>query len=135
MIGRNNILNIRYSKRNRWLGQDGQRRGFCNFKSFSYCVRAGLILFCYSYRRQGLDTVEGIINRFAPPSENNTERYISFVCRKSFYNRDEPLNHIFDYCSVLQWMVKFETGFDLGSDKIYEIYKHFNIRFYEKVKS
>lgn len=133
MIGRNNILNIRFSKGNRWLGQVGQRRGFCNFKSFSYCIRAGLVLLCWSYRRDGINTVEGIINRFAPPSENNTERYIAFVCHNSYYNRDEPLKNILDYCAVLQWMVKFETGFNITYDNILAIYQSFNIRFYEKV--
>lgn len=36
-----------------------------------------------SYGRRGINTVQGVINRWAPPSDNNpTRRYIDFVARK-----------------------------------------------------
>lgn len=75
---RKNPLNIRYSPRNKWKGQIGNSHGFCSFISMEYGLRAGIVLI-RSYIRRGYNTINSIISRWAPPSENNTESYINFV--------------------------------------------------------
>ena len=80
MIGKNNPLNIRYVKANNWRGQTGHTRGFCDFGSVDSCIRAFAILVLRSYKRLGVVTISQIIKRYAPPSENDTFRYINFVC-------------------------------------------------------
>ena len=79
MIGNNNPLNIRYSVKNRWIGQTGETRGFCNFSSTVYCVRACAYLLMRSYRKRGKRTYAELIETFAPPVENPTHDYVTFV--------------------------------------------------------
>lgn len=80
MIGLNNPFNIRHTSGNNWLMSVGHTKGFVDFKNFDYGVRAACILIMRSYRKQGFLTISEIINRFAPPFENKTEKYIEYVC-------------------------------------------------------
>lgn len=91
MIGKNNPLNVRKSS-NEWIGQTGSTRGFCDFKNTDYGVRAAMYLICKTYRlRYGLKTYAQLISRYAPPKENNTAAYISYVCRYAFaHPSDSP---------------------------------------------
>lgn len=73
-----NPLNIRFSPMNAWKNQIGCRKGFCMFSSFAYGYRAGLVLI-ENYFKKGYDTIEDIINRWAPVSENPTQAYIDFL--------------------------------------------------------
>lgn len=128
-IKRNNPLNIRYSPNNNWVGQIGEDNGFCVFKSPAYGFRAAFILL-RNYKKQGLDTVEKIITKFAPPFENPTYHYIKFVANK--------LENIGIHCyginmefsplsmdkecivSLLSAMCKFETGISVSREDIKE---------------
>lgn len=78
---RNNPLNIRYSVKNDWKGQIGERNGFCVFSEEKYGWRAGFILL-KNYYKKGFRTITQIVHRFAPASENPTSSYVSFVCDK-----------------------------------------------------
>lgn len=78
---RNNPFNIRFNSCNDWLGQVRDENGFVFFQSPYYGFRAGLKLLL-KYINDGHDSVERIIYRFAPPSENPTEHYIEFVIHK-----------------------------------------------------
>jgi tetrahydromethanopterin S-methyltransferase subunit F len=42
--------------------------------------------------KHGLDTIEKMIGRYAPPTENDTKRYIEFVSYRSGIARDEELD-------------------------------------------
>ena len=54
---------------------------FAVFKTPEFGIRAmGKVLQTYS-NKHGLNTVEGIINRWAPPSENNTSAYSNAVAK------------------------------------------------------
>lgn len=77
----NNPLNIRIG--NTWLGErehptDGE---FEEFVNLAYGVRAAFIILRRYIRRYHLDTVKLIVERWAPKSENATEKYIQFVCK------------------------------------------------------
>ena len=127
MIGRNNPFNIRYNGTSKWQGlneSDPSTRGFCNFISLDYGVRAALYLLIYSYRKKGIATIEQIIKRFAPITENDTEAYIKFVERKVWINRNDVLSNIFEYCMVLFAMSIFE-GNRIEFTEIYYIYCKF----------
>ena len=85
----NNPLNIRKVPGTHWRGEVLPQRGsgegagdrlFVQFESLEYGIRAA---FCIldTYRRKYQDVcVEDIIARWAPASENNTEKYIKNVC-------------------------------------------------------
>ena len=69
--------NIRKSK-DQWEGAIGDDGAFVIFDSPESGVRA-LAKNLQSYGRQGYDSIEKIINRWAPPSENDTKSYIDSV--------------------------------------------------------
>ena len=88
----NNPLNIRFSEKNNWKGKvlantDG---AFEQFTSMPYGFRAALYLF-RKYIRQGYKTVEAIVGKWAPPTENHTDKYISFVATKTQMSPDKIL--------------------------------------------
>jgi hypothetical protein len=65
---------------------------FAVFSSPSYGFRAmALVLLNYD-RLHGIHTIDGIIHRWAPPSENDTEAYINAVCRGTGRLPNESLN-------------------------------------------
>ncbi|WKV24242.1 hypothetical protein LET1_00041 [Pectobacterium phage LET1] len=76
-IRNNNIGNIRVSK-DQWEGATGDDGSFVTFDSPESGVRA-LAKNLLSYGRQGYDSIDKIINRWAPPEENDTQAYIDAV--------------------------------------------------------
>lgn len=75
-----------------WLGLTGHdEAGYGIFESAEYGIRAmGRVL--DSYRdRHGLDTVRGIITRWAPPVENQTAAYVEHVADRLGVPPDHPL--------------------------------------------
>lgn len=87
-IRNNNPLNIRVG--NNWQGERKVKtdKAFEEFESMQYGVRAGLIILRkymsgYNGLTRKFNTVDLIIRRWAPPSENKTEDYISQVCKTS----------------------------------------------------
>ena len=110
----NNPLNIRYNPANRWQGQTGENKGFCVFKSKAYGFRAGYRLLV-NYLKNGHDTIEKIVGRFAPSHENNTENYIRFVEDDCIIDRKQSLGYesIHDYWAlimILRAMARMESG-------------------------
>ncbi|MBI1679456.1 hypothetical protein EMG93_00575 [Escherichia coli] len=91
-IRNNNPGNLEYSKTNQWVGQTGDDGRFAKFETPEHGIRA-LGRNLLSYQRQGIDTVNDIINRWAPPSDNNnTDAYIQAVCAQLGVTPDQPLD-------------------------------------------
>ena len=85
----NNPGNIRYNSN--FKGCTGNDNGFCKFSSLGYGYRAILVILNTYYDKYKLRTIRGIVNRYAPPSENQTEYYISSVSRYSGLDSDQNL--------------------------------------------
>jgi hypothetical protein len=67
-------------------------RAFKQFESLEAGYRAMFVLL-HTYRLRGYgSTIEQMISRYAPPSENNTEAYITAVCDMTGIGADEPLD-------------------------------------------
>ena len=75
----NNPYNIRQYDQG-FLGESGEDSGFISFEDPMYGVRAAdKVLTTYGTKR-GINTVRGLINRFAPPpSENDTSSYVNYI--------------------------------------------------------
>ncbi|MBU8545806.1 MULTISPECIES: structural protein [Roseomonadaceae] len=79
--------NIDYVTANKWQGQvgiepaprHGGRARFAVFESHEYGIRALAMLLTTYQDRHGLRSVRGIINRWAPPKENDTGAYVRGV--------------------------------------------------------
>lgn len=115
----NNLFNIRYSSRNFWKGQLGAERGFVRFSDTMFSVRAIAILLLRTYRQLGIDTIRGVITRYAPPEDDNpTERYIEFCADYMGMPgcSDTPLTSLDEYVSLISAIQRFELGESVVSD-------------------
>lgn len=96
-IRNNNPLNIR--KGNNWKGERPHQtdKAFEEFQSMEFGIRAGfIILRKYINGYFGLtekhNTIEKIIRRWAPPSENATQKYIDFVAKDMGISAHLPIS-------------------------------------------
>lgn len=85
-IRNNNPLNIR--KGNNWKGERKVQtdKAFEEFETLQYGLRAGLKLIRnqisgFNGSRPKFNTIGKLIKVWAPPSENQTLRYVDFVCQ------------------------------------------------------
>ena len=70
--------------------------------------------------RYGLRNIERIINRYAPPTENDTERYISFVSYRSGIPRDKPIDTLSanDMIPIVTAISRMENGVEAVSEDV-----------------
>ena len=90
-----NPLNIRRT-RDRWQGMEKEQKdkAFCQFKEMKYGWRAAFILLCRNYyHRDHLLTIRQIISKWAPASENDTQRYAATVAIWMDWHIDYALPH------------------------------------------
>lgn len=82
-IRNNNPGNIDFNPRNKWLGQVGREDHpnprFAKFESAEYGIRAIARLLITYQTKHKLNTVRQIIDRWAPPVENDTGSYARAV--------------------------------------------------------
>ena len=92
-IRNNNPLNIRRS-RDKWKGLKAEQTdaAFCQFETMEYGWRAAFWLLTRTYyHKYRLFTIRSIIQKWAPPHENNTQAYIDNVSRLTGIPPDEPI--------------------------------------------
>ena len=93
----NNPLNIRRTPNTTWWGQKTENltdKDFCEFKEMKYGFRAAWLLLKRYYVKHHCTTIRQIIERWAPPSDNNhTEAYIKFVANYVSMAADTELPH------------------------------------------
>lgn len=120
-IRNNNPGNIRWG--DDWQGLVAKSRrtdkSFCQFTAPEYGIRAMIIILRNYQRRRGLNTVTGIINRWAPSSENNTQAYINSVAQATGVAPDKPIDTTDSRFMVklLQAIIRHENGvqpYDFG---------------------
>lgn len=117
----NNPLNIRYSAANNWKGQTGQQSGFCVFDTPENGIRAAMVNL-KSYRKKGVVTIGDIISRWAPPTENNTQNYIDFVCRKLGADASAEIEqNAASYIALLQAMCIMEIGAQPYTESVWTV--------------
>jgi hypothetical protein len=87
----NNPGNIRRGANWQGLAPDQPDAAFCTFIDARWGIRA-LAKIMLTYRDKGLHTVQTIINRWAPPTENNTAAYVAAVAADIGVDADHPLD-------------------------------------------
>ena len=128
MLAKNNIFNIRATKSGaKWLGQEGATKGFVDFSNPDLCIRAWCKLMATYRFRYGVKTISGIVKRFAPPNENNTDSYIRFCCQRLAMQPTTKLTTVMDYARLASAMAKMETGNDLAPNKVIEVIRDYKI--------
>lgn len=87
-IDNNNPGNIDFNQaafdRDRWLGEVGleehRHARFTTFKTPEHGIRALCRILLTYQKKYDLYTVDGMIHRWAPAHENDTEGYVGHVC-------------------------------------------------------
>ena len=107
----NNPLNIRHSADNFQGEIKGNDKSFKSLSSLHYGYRAGFVILG-TYLSRGLNTIEKIISKWAPPVENNTESYIKNVEKWSGVPRCKVLTGAdgADYILIVAAMSFVENG-------------------------
>ncbi|KNA27989.1 structural protein [Pantoea ananatis] len=113
-IRNNNPGNIRWGDEWRGLVPEAQRtdKSFCQFKAPEFGIRAMIIILRNYQSKYGLKTITGIIKRWAPPNENDTQAYIRSVAQATGTDADKPidLTDSRKLFPLLQAIIKHENG-------------------------
>jgi len=112
-IRTNNPGNIKHSAV-RWAGMTPEQPDDVNvsFTSPLYGIAAMVRLLGVYESKYGLKTIAGIIQRWSPPSENDTDSYIGFVCHRMGVNPDFELDLADDdrLIAFLKAVITMENG-------------------------
>lgn len=83
---------------------DGDDKAFKTFENSFYGIRAIAKILLVYYHNHGLNTIQGIISRWAPGNENDTEAYVQNVSARCNRPADEEIDctdeHILDQLVV-----------------------------------
>lgn len=105
----NNPLNVRWSEKNKWLGQIGRYKGFCKFSNEFWGIRAAAVILI-NYMKRGKYTIRDMITTYAPPNENNTEAYVKQVAKHCYLKPEEGLHYDLEFHDMLVEMYMIESG-------------------------
>lgn len=89
-------------------------KDFVQFQNMIQGIRAAIITLRTYFNKHNINTIEGIIKRWAPESENNTKAYIEFVCKETETEEDDRI--IWDKWSIfyiIKVMAKYESGYEI----------------------
>lgn len=133
----NNPLNIKRNARNKWYGAKKAQtdKVFEEFEDLAYGVRAALIILKKYIDIYKLDTIEGIISKWAPEGENGkaaTKNYINRVALSMHMNQTKQHLQFSDKQTIAE-LVAAMTLVESGTN-YYPIadYKEFIINVYNK---
>ena len=88
----NNPMNLRQFGQG-FLGDEGEEDSFIKFQDPAYSYRAADMVLDKYGRDYGINTIEDMISRYAPPSDDNpTEAYIDFVSQKTGIGSGDPID-------------------------------------------
>ncbi|MGV8004491.1 structural protein [Photorhabdus temperata subsp. temperata] len=113
-IRNNNPGNIRWGDNWQGLIPASQRtdKSFCQFVSPEYGLRAIIKVIQNYHKKYGINTISGIISRYAPTNENNTDAYINHVCKNAGVTRDQVVdvfNKVF-MTELIKSIINMENG-------------------------
>ncbi|MCW4526063.1 structural protein [Proteus mirabilis] len=118
----NNPGNIRHGSK--WQGLSAQQtdKDFCQFVSPEYGIRAIYKLLQTYQKIYELNTVESIIDRYAPPNENNTAGYINRAAKDIGVSVNESINVSSKPVAIAlaTAIVGVELGYQPYSQKVFE---------------
>ena len=141
----NNPLNIRHSK-DQWQGASITQtdKEFVQFQTMAYGYRAAWRTLHTYYKRlrdqKKLFTVENIISRWAPPTENDTKAYIRSVLKLSSIGGKEnllPPSNVSGYSKLsrlIAAMTIIENGISMTQVDMEAIYQGYKLAFPENAK-
>jgi hypothetical protein len=114
-IRNRNPGNIDWHENTKWQGlvPSGERtdQRFCEFKDAVWGIRALAVLLINYQDKYDINTVRGIIHRWAPSVENDTREYVYAVCDSCDVEADDPLNlHSYEHLRPLVEAIIFHEN-------------------------
>jgi len=115
-IRNRNPGNIDYHASVKWQGlvPDSERidKRFCEFKDATWGIRALAALLINYQDKYDINTVRGIIHRYAPNNENDTREYVFAVADSCHVDPDQVLNlHTYAHlCPLVEAIIFHENG-------------------------
>ncbi len=99
----------------KWAGMSADQSGdprFIVFDEPEWGIRAIVRVLRTYYDKYGLRTVKGIINRWAPPNENDTEAYYVTVARRLGVDPDAviDIDDLDTLRSLVKAIIRHENG-------------------------
>lgn len=106
----NNPGNIRLGE-TRWQGEsfDQADPEFVTFMTPEWGIRA-IAKIINTYVMEGFDTIGQIVNRWAPPAENDTDAYVEAVSRSVGVAANYPLDLNKDLPALIKAIIHQENG-------------------------
>jgi hypothetical protein len=114
-LSNNNPGNIRYNPD--FKGCVGEERGFCKFAKVSFGYRAILVVLHTYFDKYKLDTIRGIISRYCPPIECDTEAYIKLLTSESGFSATQKLEKQ-DLVKLIPGIAKQENSIDISLEEV-----------------
>jgi len=123
-----NPLNIRRVAGTNWKGQCAEQtdKEFVQFEFAEWGIRAALCILRTYRNKYKAVCIRDIVSRWAPPTENNTERYIHNVCLWTGFGGLQRLTEK-DWPKLVRAMARQECGIVLEQETInkgYKLYKN-----------
>ena len=123
----NNPLNIRRVVGTSWKGEivsPIEDKQFVQFTSLTYGLRAAFCILRTYRNKHHAVCIEDIITRWAPPTENDTHKYILDVCKLTGFGGKERLTEK-DWPELVRAMAFIECGSLLSPEIIKQGYSLF----------
>ncbi len=119
-IRNNNPGNIRKGEKWQGLAETQNDSSFLVFKSPEWGIRALCRILRNYQKKYGLSDIRSIINRYAPPAENDTDGYIYSVCLALGVKDYTPVNLLDDniLLKLLKAIIRHENGDQPYSDEV-----------------
>ncbi|WP_367191066.1 structural protein P5 [Aliivibrio fischeri] len=110
----NNPLNIRNSFSNKWLGEvkisQKKDSDFEEFINIRYGFRAAYKVLMTYRTEYNIKTIDGIIRKFSPTNENNTEEIIIKLSNMTGIEKHKVISG-YDYINLIHKMTIIESGY------------------------
>ncbi len=92
------------------LSQDQTDERFYQFQKPEFGIRAMARILNNYQIHHGLNTVRGLIDRWAPPIENDTNSYAEHIAHAAGVNPDQPIEVSEHLNQIIPAMIKHENG-------------------------
>lgn len=118
-IRNNNPFNIKDSAIG-WKGETGRNddKTFEEFGNPVDGIRAGVRILLNYKRKHRINTVRALVNRFAPPVENDTGSYVRAVADAVGFPPDYEIDLEQHLLTLSRAIIKHENGFVPYSDRV-----------------
>lgn len=101
-VRNNNPGNIELGEKWQGLAEDQTDQRFCVFSAPHWGIRAIARILIRYHDHYRINTVAGVINRWAPPHENDTDAYARAGCKRTGFGLNEPLDlHSYEHMEPL----------------------------------